>query len=215
MPRAIKVGLSRLLRLSRGADRHRARLFQGAGARCRDGVLRQRAADQRRRRLGRYRFRRLRHVGRGNLSRRKASSSLIAASGACRRRASTPWAPISPRPKPMRQGLPRPRILPATASRSSSSAPASITVAPSRRSNSAAFSLSSVTVKPLQSNTNVIAALGGGTIDAAVLPGNHRRRGDRRATRNSSAGSAISQPAWSRPAPVSPRPNPRTRAARW
>ncbi|HEX4194614.1 MAG TPA: ABC transporter substrate-binding protein [Stellaceae bacterium] len=32
------------------------------------------------------------------------------------------------------------------------------------------FPLSSVAVKPLQSNTNVIAALGGGTIDAAVLP---------------------------------------------
>jgi NitT/TauT family transport system substrate-binding protein len=32
------------------------------------------------------------------------------------------------------------------------------------------YPLSSVTVKPLQSNTNVIAALGGGTIDAAVLP---------------------------------------------
>jgi NitT/TauT family transport system substrate-binding protein len=32
------------------------------------------------------------------------------------------------------------------------------------------FPLSSVTVKPLQSNTNVIAALGGSTIDAAVLP---------------------------------------------
>ncbi len=32
------------------------------------------------------------------------------------------------------------------------------------------YPLSSVTVKPLQSNTNVIAALGGGTVDAAVLP---------------------------------------------
>jgi NitT/TauT family transport system substrate-binding protein len=32
------------------------------------------------------------------------------------------------------------------------------------------YPLNSVTVKPLQSNTNVIAALGGGTIDAAALP---------------------------------------------
>ncbi|HEY1505839.1 MAG TPA: ABC transporter substrate-binding protein [Stellaceae bacterium] len=32
------------------------------------------------------------------------------------------------------------------------------------------FPMSSVTVKPLQSNTNVIAALGGGMVDAAVLP---------------------------------------------
>jgi NitT/TauT family transport system substrate-binding protein len=32
------------------------------------------------------------------------------------------------------------------------------------------FPLSTVTVKPLQSNTNIIAALGGGTVDAAVLP---------------------------------------------
>jgi NitT/TauT family transport system substrate-binding protein len=32
------------------------------------------------------------------------------------------------------------------------------------------FPLSSVTVKPLQSNTNVISALSGGTVDAAVLP---------------------------------------------
>jgi len=32
------------------------------------------------------------------------------------------------------------------------------------------YPLSSVAVKPLQSNTNVIAALGGNTIDAAVLP---------------------------------------------
>ncbi len=32
------------------------------------------------------------------------------------------------------------------------------------------FALSAVTVKPLQSNTNVIAALTGGTVDAAVMP---------------------------------------------
>jgi NitT/TauT family transport system substrate-binding protein len=32
------------------------------------------------------------------------------------------------------------------------------------------FPLSAVTVKPLQSNTNVIAALTGGTVDAAVMP---------------------------------------------
>ena len=32
------------------------------------------------------------------------------------------------------------------------------------------FSLSAITLKPLQSNTNVIAALTGGTVDAAVMP---------------------------------------------
>ena len=32
------------------------------------------------------------------------------------------------------------------------------------------FSLKDVTVKPLQSNTNVLAALSGGTVDAAVMP---------------------------------------------
>ncbi len=32
------------------------------------------------------------------------------------------------------------------------------------------FPISAVTVKPLQSNTNVIAALAGGTVDAAVMP---------------------------------------------
>jgi NitT/TauT family transport system substrate-binding protein len=33
------------------------------------------------------------------------------------------------------------------------------------------FTMSDITVKPLQSNTNVIAALTGGTVDAAVMPG--------------------------------------------
>ncbi|HUK58913.1 MAG TPA: ABC transporter substrate-binding protein [Stellaceae bacterium] len=33
------------------------------------------------------------------------------------------------------------------------------------------YPLSAVTVRPLQSNTNVIAALGGSTVDAAVMPG--------------------------------------------
>ena len=33
------------------------------------------------------------------------------------------------------------------------------------------FSMSDITLKPLQSNTNVIAALSGGTVDAAVMPG--------------------------------------------
>jgi NitT/TauT family transport system substrate-binding protein len=33
------------------------------------------------------------------------------------------------------------------------------------------YKLSDVTVRPLQSNTNVIAALGGDTVDAAVMPG--------------------------------------------
>ena len=33
------------------------------------------------------------------------------------------------------------------------------------------FSMSDVTVKPLQSNSNVISALSGGSVDAAVLPG--------------------------------------------
>jgi NitT/TauT family transport system substrate-binding protein len=33
------------------------------------------------------------------------------------------------------------------------------------------FAMSDITLKPLQSNTNVIAALSGGTVDAAVMPG--------------------------------------------
>ena len=32
------------------------------------------------------------------------------------------------------------------------------------------FTMDEITLKPLQSNTNVIAALTGGTVDAAVLP---------------------------------------------
>ena len=33
------------------------------------------------------------------------------------------------------------------------------------------YSMSAITLRPLQSNTNVIAALGGNTVDAAVMPG--------------------------------------------
>jgi NitT/TauT family transport system substrate-binding protein len=33
------------------------------------------------------------------------------------------------------------------------------------------FAMSDITLKPLQSNTNVVAALSGGTVDAAVMPG--------------------------------------------
>ena len=44
------------------------------------------------------------------------------------------------------------------------------------------FPMSAVTVKPLQSNANVISALTGGTVAAAVLPVNWRSRPSARAT---------------------------------
>ena len=77
------------------------------------------------------------------------------------------------------------------------------------------FPMSAITIKPLQSNSNVISALTGGTLDAAVLPDTPALSPIQKGDIKVIGWCGDLAPGWSGSAAFSPEPTPPTPRAIW